>query len=128
MTNTSQLESTQTIEEKSYDATPYESRSFGQTHPARMAAIAYLFGLTPPDIETARVLELGCAAGGNLIPLAYRYPQARFVGVDISGVQVAEGQAHVAELGLSNIDLLKMSIVDIDADIGQFDFIICHGV
>jgi len=128
MTNTSQLAPTQPIEEKSYDTIPYGSQSIAYTHPARMAAVAYLFGLTPPNVETARVLELGCAAGGNLIPLAHGYPQARFVGVDISGVQVAEGHTHVAELGLSNIELLKMNIGDIGADIGQFDYIICHGV
>src|SRR4051812_23249973 len=54
----------------SYDEVPYESHPYPQTHPSRLAAVATLFGLRPPPVETARVLELGCAAGGNLIPMA----------------------------------------------------------
>ena len=35
-----------------------------------MAAVAALFGLKAPVLATARVLELGGASGGNLIPIA----------------------------------------------------------
>ena len=38
-----------------------------------------LHGLKPPDVAGARVLEIGCAAGGNLIPMALAWPKARFV-------------------------------------------------
>ena len=48
-----------------YDAVPYESHAFPQTAPGRLAAIAYLFGLDALDVSTARVLEIGCAAGGT---------------------------------------------------------------
>jgi SAM-dependent methyltransferase len=107
---------------------PYDSEPFSQTQPVRLAAIGHLFGLTPPDIETARVLELGCAAGGNLIPLAARYPDAEFVGVDYSGVQIAEGQARIAELGLKNIVLKQKDITTFTSADGQFDYIITHGI
>lgn len=49
----------------SYDAVPYESDAFPQTAPGRLAAIAFLLGLDPIDVSTARVLEIGCAAGGT---------------------------------------------------------------
>ncbi|MFM8930594.1 MAG: hypothetical protein ACKOS8_01795, partial [Gemmataceae bacterium] len=58
----------------SYDDVPYISRAFIQTHPQRLAFIARLFGMNPTPPSNARVLELGCASGGNLIPLAIRYP------------------------------------------------------
>lgn len=112
----------------SYDAVPYASHPFPQSQPARLAAIATLFGLDAPDIRTARVLELGCAAGGNLIPFAALWPQSRCVGVDLSARQIADGQAIVSELGLTNCDLRHASITDIDPSWGQFDYIICHGV
>ena len=112
----------------SYDAVPYESRAFPQSHPARSAALATLFGLTPPDVASARILELGCAAGGNLIPLAMAYPHASFTGVDLSPVQIAQGRARIASLGLKNITLRNQSIADISAGHGVFDYIICHGV
>jgi hypothetical protein len=53
-----------------YDLVPYVSYSFPQSHPDRLATIATLFGLKPPAIKTSRVLELGCASGMNLIPVA----------------------------------------------------------
>ncbi len=113
---------------RSYDEVPYTSRPFPQSQPQRLAALGRLFGLTPPDVETSRILELGCAAGGNLIPLAVAFPKAHFIGVDLSGIQIAEGQARIARLGLTNIRLVNMSLADITAGFGTFDYIICHGV
>ena len=59
------------------------------------ATIATVLGMTPPRVETARVLELGCAGGGNLIPMAVALPEAQFVGVDLSNRQVTDGRAIV---------------------------------
>jgi methyltransferase-like protein/cyclopropane fatty-acyl-phospholipid synthase-like methyltransferase len=120
---------TQSLEiARTYDQVPYTSRPFPQSQPQRLAALARLFGLTPPDVSYARILELGCAGGGNLIPLAASFPHANFTGVDLSPVQVAEGQARIARLGLKNIRLINMSISDITAGLGLFDYVICHGV
>ncbi|MEQ1694678.1 MAG: class I SAM-dependent methyltransferase [Hyphomicrobiaceae bacterium] len=111
-----------------YDEVPYESRPFPQTHPARSAALARVFGLTPPDVENARILELGCASGGNIIPLASAFPRATFVGVDLSPNQVEAGRARIAQAGLTNITLRQQSILDLSRGHGTFDYIICHGV
>ena len=111
-----------------YDQIPYTSRPFPQSHPQRMAALGQLFGLTPPDISNCKVLELGCASGGNLIPLAAAFPDAQFVGIDLSPMQIAEGQGRIARLGAKNIRLINMSIADITAGLGSFDYIVCHGV
>lgn len=111
-----------------YDEVPYNSQAFAQTHPDRLATLARVFGLNPPEITRCRVLELGCAAGGNLIPLAVALPQAQFVGVDLSLRQVQQGQAAIRALGLGNVRIEHASITDIDARWGGFDFLICHGV
>uniref|UniRef100_UPI0038D222FF hypothetical protein n=1 Tax=Variovorax paradoxus TaxID=34073 RepID=UPI0038D222FF len=51
---------------------------------------------------SARVLELGCAAGNNIIPFAERHPGARALGLDLSSVQIAQGAARkVGEGGCS---------------------------
>jgi methyltransferase-like protein len=111
-----------------YDEVPYESHPFQQTHPSRLFTVATLFGLRPTPVTRCRVLELGCAAGGNLIPMADLLPDSEFVGVDLSARQIAHGQEYVRQLGLRNLVLKHASIVDIDAAYGQFDYIIAHGV
>jgi methyltransferase-like protein/SAM-dependent methyltransferase len=74
------------------------------------------------------VLELGCASGGNLIPMAEVLPNARFVGVDFSARQVEQGHEIIRSLGLANIELMHRDIGTLDASMGKFDYIICHGV
>ncbi len=111
-----------------YDEVPYIRVSFVQTHPDRLSTIAQLFGMTPPPIGTARVLELGCASGDNLVPMAYSLPDAKFVGVDLSRTQVDLGLAMVAALKLTNIELKQADILEIDPSWGRFDYIICHGI
>jgi methyltransferase-like protein/SAM-dependent methyltransferase len=112
----------------SYDQVPYPSYPFPQTHPDRLATIATLFGMQPANVENCRVLEIGCASGGNLIPMAELLPESRFLGIDASARQVEMGQKVIEELGFKNVRLQKLDIRDINLTLGQFDYIICHGV
>lgn len=111
----------------SYDEVLYHSAPLEPTHPNHLATIATLMGMQPPPVEHCRVLELGCATGGNLIPMAYALPQSEFVGIDLSARQIAEGQALVAKLELRNITLKQLNILDVPPDFGQFDYIIAYG-
>ena len=112
----------------SYDEVPYSSFPFPESHPARLATIARLFALNPPDPRTARILELGCSSGGNILPMAELYPDGQIVGIDLSERQIALGQKALATLGFTNIELKQASIMDVDASWGAFDYVICHGV
>src|SRR3954462_531886 len=112
----------------SYDAVPYSVGAFPQTRPDRLATLATLFGIAPAAPARCRVLELGCAAGGNIIPMALADPGSKFVGIDLSARQIADAQATARQLNLSNIDLRAMSITDVGDDFGTFDYILCHGV
>jgi methyltransferase-like protein len=112
-----------------YDATPYVSNSFPQSAPGTLAAVAHLFGLQPPAVPTARVLEIGCAGGGNLLPFAATHPDAEVVGIDLSEVQIDAGRARVQALGIQNLRLIAGDIARMDlAALGRFDYIIAHGV
>ncbi len=113
---------------RSYDAVPYESKPLQPTHPDHLAVMARLAGLMPPDPTTCRVLEIGCATGGNLMPMALSLPQATFVGIDVSPEQIAAGERVRAELRLDNVELLAGSIVDATFAAGSFDYVVCHGV
>jgi methyltransferase-like protein/2-polyprenyl-3-methyl-5-hydroxy-6-metoxy-1,4-benzoquinol methylase len=111
-----------------YDIVPYESHPFPQSHPDRLAVLGRIFGLNPAPVTKCRVLELGAASGGNIIPSALLLPASEFVGVDYSARQVEDGRQTIAALGLANVSLRHASITDIDSSWGLFDYIICHGV
>jgi methyltransferase-like protein/SAM-dependent methyltransferase len=112
----------------SYDEMPYINRPFMQTHPGRLAALAKLFGMRPPAVDSCRVLELGCASGDNLISMAVAMPDARFLGIDLSARQIEQGRQTIAALGLTNIELRHADIAAVDASYGQFDYIVSHGI
>jgi methyltransferase-like protein/cyclopropane fatty-acyl-phospholipid synthase-like methyltransferase len=116
------------MDASSYDQLPYTSLAFPQTHPDHLAAVARLFGLSAPNVTACRVLELGCASGGNVIPMAFNLPRSEFVGVDLSQQQVDDGRKTIAALRLTNVRIEHASITDIDDRWGTFDYIICHGV
>ncbi len=118
----------QTLIAKAYDETHYESSAFLQTHPETLAAIGLLFGLQPVHPAHGRVLEIGCALGDNLIPMALNAPDSQFVGVDISSSQIDVAAERAARLGLRNIKFYSGSIEHLPDSAGPFDYIICHGV
>jgi cyclopropane fatty-acyl-phospholipid synthase-like methyltransferase len=112
----------------SYEVVPYAGWSFEETHPDRLATIATLFGMKPPEVARARVLEIGCGLGANLIPMAAGLPEGSFLGIDVSERQVAEGRATIEAAGLTNVALTRMNLMDAGPDLGTFDYIVCHGV
>ncbi len=83
-----------------YDQVRYSNYPYAQTHPDRLATVAILYGLAPPDPFNARVLEVGCGAGGNLMAMAAATPGIHAVGVDLAAEPIAEARAAAAEIGL----------------------------
>lgn len=111
-----------------YDLVPYPAASFPQTHPNRLAGIAKVFGIDSPLPSKARVLELGCADGANILPMAQSLPDASFLGIDYSGKQIETGQALLRAAGLTNVELRHQNILDFPLTEGKFDYIIVHGI
>lgn len=112
----------------SYDDLMYESKAFSQTAINNLEARARLMGLQPAPAANAKVLELGCSMGGNIITQALYYPDAEFAGIDLSGRQVAQGNAIIEKMGLKNVRLEEKDILTIDESFGKFDYIIVHGI
>src|SRR4051812_17167688 len=112
-----------------YDEVRYSNYPYAQTHPDRLATVAILHGLEPPDPFRARVLEIGCGAGGNLMAMATATPGIRAVGVDLASVAVDDGRRVLAEVGLENVELRQGDVRELtDGHLGQFDYIVAHGV
>ena len=68
----------------------YYSRPFSYTSIALLEGNATLWGLTPPALKGAKVLELGSSFGGNLISQAVYYPDTEFVGIDLADSQITQ--------------------------------------
>jgi len=111
-----------------YDAIAYAAQPHARTHPDRLATVATFLGLSPPQVERCRVLEVGCNDGANLIPMAMGLPEATFVGCDLSPRALAAGRATIAALGLRNIVLVEEDLAALDPAHGDFDYVIAHGV
>ncbi len=111
-----------------YDEFPYRCVIRPDIQPNQLATLATLFNLQPPAVPTSRILELGCGNGINLIAIAQSFPQTHCVGIDYSAQQIADGQHLIEEIGLSNITLQHLDILAVTTQLGNFDYIISHGV
>jgi methyltransferase-like protein/cyclopropane fatty-acyl-phospholipid synthase-like methyltransferase len=111
-----------------YDQVAYPSMLFPQTHPDRLATMATLFGMHPAPVERCRVLELGCGDGLNLAGLATNLPDSQFVGLDLAACAIARGCQTKAALGLDNLELHQLDLLEFPQEMGRFDFIIAHGL
>lgn len=111
-----------------YDEVPYPASPYSQSHPDRLQTLARLFGLVAADPRRCRVLELGCADGANLVPMAVALPESSFVGVDLASRQIQAGQEVIRSLDLANVELKHLDIRNVEAGFGVFDYIIVHGI
>lgn len=112
----------------SYDEVPYEGGVVVGSHPEHLATLGQLFGMTPAPVEGCRVLEIGCASGTNLLPMAYSLPDSQFVGIDLSERQVQMGRELLAGYGVTNVELIAADIRELPRWDRKFDYIVCHGV
>jgi len=119
---------------ESYQATPYPSWPVPLSHPDHLYVVGRLHGLEPAVVARARVLELGCGAGGNLLPMAASLPGGQFTGIDLSERQIHMAQAAAGAANLGNVEFLAGDALSlapglVRPEAGQlFDYIILHGL
>jgi predicted O-methyltransferase YrrM len=113
----------------SYDTVAYPSAIFRACHPDRMAVVARLHGLTPPPLDTARVLEVGGGDGLNALAIGAAYPNAEVINFDLAQVPIARGRRWAEIAGITNVRQELLDILEAaDRLDGEFDYIIAHGV
>ncbi len=94
-----------------------------RSQPERLFVVGSVHGLTPKDAASARVLELHCGSGQNLLALAERYPESTWVGVDPNPRFVAMARQSAAELELTNVAFHHVA-----SALDQFDYILASEV
>lgn len=112
---------------KLYESRDYPAMSHPLTDPAVTSVSAMLGGLDVPDPAAADMLEIGCGSGHNLIPLAMRWPNARFTGIDMSERAIRLARELASKAGVGNIEFHAADLRSFRHHRGEFDFIIAHG-
>jgi len=107
-----------------YDDVPYDTEANADTHPSAIATLGRLAGLMPALPSSARVLEIGCGNGENLLAAATYLPAATFVGFDLAETAIAAGNAASTS---GNVKLFAADLRDV-GDLGVFDYVIAHGL
>ncbi|SRR5579871_17596 len=111
-----------------YDQVRYPGAPQPSSHPARLSALARLYGRSFAPPSRCRVLEAGCGDGANLLSMAATAPQSRFVGFDLAETAIAQARATATAAGLTNVEFCVMDIKDVPESLGEFDYVIAHGV
>jgi ubiquinone/menaquinone biosynthesis C-methylase UbiE len=79
-------------------------------------------GITLP--ERGRVLDLACGPGGWALELAFQYPKAEVIGVDISRQVIEYARAQAWSRGLENAHFEVMNVMEpLAFEDGSFDLI-----
>ena len=60
--------------------------------------------------------------------MALGLPNSHFVGIDLSRRQIADATALGEAVGLANVAWKHLSLLDVTPELGQFDYIIAHGI
>ncbi len=111
-----------------YDAFPYAGGAFPASHPDQLRTVAALLGFASAAADDCRVLEIGCAVGRNLLPMAQSLPASRFLGIDLSARQIEIAADTARQAGLNNVELRCQDLRDFSGGEGSFDYIIAHGI
>ena len=80
--------------------------------------------LEPPKLN---VLIAGCGTGNQILQ-AQRYRNAQIICTDLSSASLSYAQRKINELGINNVELIQMDILDTELIGKQFDLIECGGV
>ncbi len=111
------------------DDVPYVRHFLGDLSPARLRLVAALEGVAPPPIGELDYCELGCAHGDTLAALAAAHPEGRFLGIDINAAHIASAKRLARDGALENIGFLERDFESLlSEDVGEFDYVVAHGV
>ncbi|AWX13457.1 hypothetical protein CEP49_02280 [Mergibacter septicus] len=99
--------------QQSYDEIPYKSYAHANSSIYKLEGIATFLGLSPVPVNQARILEIGCSSGGNLITTAIENPNSTFVGIDLSNIQIHFGHQAIKQLELKNLSLYQMDVLEL---------------
>ncbi len=109
----------------------YPSNFHPHFQPCWTDAMLVRHGFVPPRAARAAFsfVDLGCGDGIGLVLAAAAYPEGRFTGLDAIPGHIARGNALIARLGLTNIELRCATFQDaLHTQSANADYVMAQGV
>lgn len=78
--------------------------------------------------DRPRALDAGCGTGETLLALARRFPEADFVGLDVSAPSLQKARVEAQRRGLDNIHFVRRGILGRNPSPDLYDVVLCLGV
>ena len=118
-----------------YEKNPYPRWRYGNHSENQKISIAQAVNneINPNYIsqnlgdEKLKVLIAGCGTGNGILH-TLRYKNAQITAIDLSLSSLAYAQRKINELGIDNVEIIQMDILEIELLKKQFDIIECGGV
>lgn len=82
-----------------------------------------LINMIPKDRSYRRILDLGCGTGISTFKIAKKFPEAEVVGIDVTKSYLDIAEEKIRKKNIKNVELIHMSIEDMDQLPGQFDLL-----
>jgi trans-aconitate methyltransferase len=106
----------------------YPAMSHPPAHPSVIAATALLGGIRLDPEQDWSILEIGCASGHHILPIAESFPQASITAIDLDARAIEEAKRLAQIAGLRNIEFHCEDLTTWQAPARHYDIIIAHGV
>ena len=106
----------------------YPAMSHPPAHPSVIAATALLGGIRLAPEQEWNILEIGCASGHHILPIAENFPQASITAIDLDAHAIEEAKRLARLAGLRNIEFHCADLTTWQAPATHYDIIIAHGV
>jgi methyltransferase-like protein len=106
----------------------YLDSALATTHPDTLYVLGTIYGMSPAPVTRCNVLSLSTNNGTNLIAMAYGLPGSKFIGVTQLQHDLEDAQAKVKALNLKNIEFKLADVMELNKDLGEFDYIIAKGI
>lgn len=101
-----------------------------ETSPSWLRWVALLKGVSAPA-ENFRFLDLGCGQGNSLITMAAHHPESEFIGIDFYPQHISHARYLASSAGLTNVRFIEADFLELShspKNLGEFDFVIAHGI
>lgn len=86
-------------------------------------AIVQWLAANRPGCRPHRILDIGCSAGHNVVPLALAFPDAEVVAVDVAAPMLRYAHARAQSLGATNLTFVQANAEALDYPDGHFDLV-----